>query len=137
MLRGKRVAFLARHGVEHRILPSSSTRANIYGMSAWRRAHPVGERRRQPEDEYKPPDIVGPDQFFNRTKGRIVPSPAWLCRAHVAFAHPLATTCRRSRPTRRRVGATVHRGGTREHGRAAASTLAESSCTVGGWMSSA
>src|SRR3979409_1026349 len=32
-LRGKRVAFLPRHGVGHRILPSElNFRANIYGM---------------------------------------------------------------------------------------------------------
>src|SRR3954471_1424165 len=70
-LRGKRVAFLARHGVGHRILPSElNFRANIYGfklMGVERilSASAVGSLREQ----YKPLDIVIPDQFFDRTKG--------------------------------------------------------------------
>ena len=50
-LRGQRVAFLARHGAGHRLLPSElNFRANIFGFkTARRRAHPVGERGRQPE----------------------------------------------------------------------------------------
>ena len=72
-LRGKRVAFLARHGVGHRILPSElNFRANIYGMKVLGverilSASAVGSLKK----EYKPLDIVVPDQFFDRTKGRI------------------------------------------------------------------
>ena len=65
------------------------------------------------KEEYKPLDIVVPDQFFDRTKGRISTFFGRGLVAHVAFAHPSAATCRRSPPMRRQtVGATVHRGGT-------------------------
>src|SRR5947208_10912476 len=73
MLRGKRVAFLARHGAGHRILPSElNFRANIYGfkiLGAERilSASAVGSLKEQ----YKPLDLVVPDQFFDRTRGRI------------------------------------------------------------------
>jgi 5'-methylthioadenosine phosphorylase len=72
-LRGKRVAFLARHGAGHRISPSElNFRANIYGfkMLGVERilsASAVGSLK----EEYRPLDIVVPDQFFDRTKGRI------------------------------------------------------------------
>src|SRR5262249_23940960 len=69
-LRGKRVAFLARHGVGHRILPSElNFRANIYGFKVLGverilSASAVGSLKH----EYRPLDIVVPDQFFDRTK---------------------------------------------------------------------
>src|SRR5437016_12072782 len=69
-LRGKRVAFLARHGVGHRILPSElNFRANIYGfkMLGVERilsASAVGSLKH----EYKPLDIVVPAQFVDRRK---------------------------------------------------------------------
>ena len=65
-LRGKRVAFLARHGAGHRILPSElNFRANIYGFKLLGvervlSASAVGSLKH----EYKPLDIVVPDQFF-------------------------------------------------------------------------
>src|SRR6266436_3037238 len=71
-LRGRRVAFLARHGAGHTILPSElNFRANIYGMKVLGverilSASAVGSLKM----EYKPLDIVVPDQFFDRTKGR-------------------------------------------------------------------
>src|SRR5262245_46087965 len=72
-LRGKRVAFLARHGIGHRILPSElNFRANIYGFKVLGverilSASAVGSLKA----EYQPLDIVVPDQFFDRPKGRI------------------------------------------------------------------
>ena len=115
-LRGKRVAFLARHGVGHRILPSElNFRANIYGFKVLGverilSASAVGSLK----EEYKPLDIVVPDQFFDRTKGRISTFFGRGLVAHVAFAHPLCgDAVAGSPPTRRQsVGATVHRGGT-------------------------
>src|ERR1044072_909908 len=71
-LRGRRVAFLARHGAGHRILPSElNFRANIFGMKLLGvefilSAGAVGSLKQ----EYKPLDIVIPDQFFDRTRGR-------------------------------------------------------------------
>src|SRR5206468_2109401 len=114
-LGGKRVAFLSRHGAGHRILPSElNFRANIYGFKVLGverivSASAVGSLK----EEYKPMDIVIPDQFFDRTKGRISTFFGRGLVAHVAFAHPL---CRHLSSivadSVQTVGATVHRGGT-------------------------
>ena len=114
-LRGRRVAFLARHGVGHRISPSElNFRANIYGFKVLGverilSASAVGSLK----EEYRPLDILVPDQFFDRTKGRISTFFGGGLVAHVGFAHPIcgelatiAADCAES------VGATVHRGGT-------------------------
>jgi 5'-methylthioadenosine phosphorylase len=114
-LRGKRVAFLARHGAGHRLLPSElNFRANIFGMKTLGveyilSASAVGSLKQ----EYKPLDIVVPDQFIDRTKGRISTFFGSGLAAHVGFAHPF---CRilsglvvaSGQPA----GATVHAGGT-------------------------
>ncbi len=114
-LRGQRVAFLARHGAGHTISPSElNFRANIYGFKTLGverilSASAVGSLKH----EYKPLDIVVPDQFFDRTKGRISTFFGRGIVAHVAFAHPicrdLATV---AADAAQAVGATVHRGGT-------------------------
>jgi 5'-methylthioadenosine phosphorylase len=113
-LRGKRVAFLARHGAGHRILPSElNFRANIYGMKVLGverilSASAVGSLKM----EYKPLDIVVPDQFFDRTKGRISTFFGNGIVAHVAFAHPLCGELSKiAAASAEKVGATVHRGG--------------------------
>jgi 5'-methylthioadenosine phosphorylase len=114
-LRGKRVAFLARHGIGHRILPSElNFRANIYGFKVLGverliSASAVGSLKY----EYKPLDIVVPDQFFDRTKGRISTFFGRGLVAHVAFAHPLcADLSTVAADSAESVGAAVHRGGT-------------------------
>jgi 5'-methylthioadenosine phosphorylase len=114
-LRGKRVAFLPRHGVGHRILPSElNFRANIYGFKVLGverilSASAVGSLKQ----EYKPLDILVPDQFFDRTKGRISTFFGRGLVAHVAFAHPLCGELSRTlADSAERTGATVHRGGT-------------------------
>src|SRR5437588_4239316 len=90
-LRARRVAFLARHCVGHRILPSElNFRANIYrykvlGVERILSASAVGSLKEQ----YKPLDIVVPDQFFDRTRGRISTFFGRGLVAHVAFAHPV------------------------------------------------
>jgi 5'-methylthioadenosine phosphorylase len=114
-LRGKRVAFLARHGAGHRYLPSElNFRANIYGMKTLGvdyilSASAVGSL----QERYVPQHLVIPDQFFDRTKGRISTFFGNGLVAHVAFAHPV---CERLGTTAyeacRTVGATVHQGGT-------------------------
>src|SRR6266852_1918360 len=114
-LRGKRVAFLARHGVGHRILPSElNFCANIYGFKV------LGVERilsasavSSLKHEYKPLDIVVPDQFFDRTKGRISTFFGRGIVAHVAFAHPVCGSLSAvAADAAESVGATVHRGGT-------------------------
>ena len=114
-LRGKRVAFLARHGVGHRILPSDlNFRANIFGFKVLGverilSASAVGSLKL----EYKPLDIVVPDQFFDRTKGRISTFFGRGLVAHVAFAHPVCGDLSKiAADSAAKVGATVHRGGT-------------------------
>src|SRR6266850_5011542 len=114
-LRGRRVAFLARHGVGHRILPSElNFRANIFGFKLLGverilSASAVGSLR----EEYKPLDILVPDQFFDRTKGRISTFFGRGLVAHVAFAHPLCRVLSSiAYDSGKKVGATIHKGGT-------------------------
>src|SRR5438552_8591560 len=114
-LRGKRVAFLARHGVGHRILPSElNFRANIYGFKVLGverilSASAVGSLK----EEYRPLDILVPDQFLDRTKGRISTCFGRGLVAHVAFAHPVCGVLSTiAADAAQEVGATVHRGGT-------------------------
>jgi 5'-methylthioadenosine phosphorylase len=114
-LRGKRVAFLARHGAGHRLLPSElNFRANIFGMKMLGvefilSASAVGSLK----EEYRPLDIVIPDQFIDRTRGRISTFFGRGLAAHVGFAHPfcraLSSVVSESGQD---VGATIHTGGT-------------------------
>ena len=114
-LEGRRVAFLARHGVGHRILPSElNFRANIFGMKKlgveWIvSASAVGSL----QERYRPQDIVVPDQFLDRTRGRIGTFFGRGLAAHVSLAHPVCPALSRlAGDAASRVGATVHRGGT-------------------------
>jgi 5'-methylthioadenosine phosphorylase len=114
-LRGKRVAFLARHGVGHRLLPSElNFRANIFGFKQLGvqfllSASAVGSLK----NDYKPLDLVIPDQFFDRTRGRVSTFFGGGLVAHVGFAHPfcrpLSDLAHRAAQQAR---ATVHKGGT-------------------------
>ena len=114
-LRGKRVAFLARHGAGHRYSPSElNYRANIFGLKMLGveyilSASAVGSL----QERYVPQQLVIPDQFFDRTKGRISTFFGRGLVAHVAFAHPvcglLGTVAHEACTA---VGATVHQGGT-------------------------
>jgi len=114
-LGGRRVAFLARHGAGHRILPSElNFRANIFGFKAlgaqWiLSASAVGSLR----EELKPLDIVVPDQFLDRTRGRISTFFGRGLAAHVSFAHPLCPSLSAiAYESGRKVGAAIHKGGT-------------------------
>jgi 5'-methylthioadenosine phosphorylase len=114
-LRGRRVAFLARHGRGHRLLPTElNFRANIFGFKLlgveWiLSASAVGSLR----EDYKPLDIVIPTQFFDRTRGRISTFFGDGLVAHVGFAHPVCTLLGGiAADSGQRAGATVHRGGT-------------------------
>ena len=114
-LRGKRVAFLARHGGGHRVSPSElNFRANIFGMKTLGveyilSASAVGSLK----EEYKPADIVIPDQFFDRTKGRASSFFGHGLVGHVGFAHPFCKILSGiAYDSGKRAGATVHNGGT-------------------------
>src|SRR5207237_6065041 len=113
--RGKRVAFLARHGGGHRMSPSElNFRANIFGMKTLGvefilSASAVGSLKEQ----YKPADIVIPDQFFDRTKGRPSTFFGRGLVGHVAFAHPFCRILSRiACDSGTNAGATIHQGGT-------------------------
>ncbi len=90
-LAGQRVAFLARHGRGHRISPSElNFRANIYGFKQ------LGVERLislsavgSLKEEHKPLDFVIPDQFFDRTRGRVSTFFGEGLVAHISFADPI------------------------------------------------
>jgi 5'-methylthioadenosine phosphorylase len=114
-LRGRRVAFLARHGAGHRLLPSElNFRANIFGMKKLGveyilSASAVGSLKEQ----LKPLDIVIPDQFIDRTRGRISTFFGRGLAAHVGFAHPFCRILSEVAHTSARLTtATIHKGGT-------------------------
>jgi 5'-methylthioadenosine phosphorylase len=114
-LGGKEVAFLARHGVGHRLLPSElNFRANIYalktlGVERIFSASAVGSLK----DAYAPLDLVIPDQFVDRTRGRISTFFGNGLVAHVTFAHPFCHDLSEvAYQAAGRAGANVHRGGT-------------------------
>jgi 5'-methylthioadenosine phosphorylase len=114
-LRGRRVAFLARHGAGHRLMPSElNYRANIFGFKTlgveWiLSASAVGSLK----EEYAPLDLLVPDQFFDRTRGRISTFFGDGLVAHVGFADPLCPELRSlALDSARAAGARVHDGGT-------------------------
>ncbi len=114
-LRGRRVAFLARHGHGHRLMPSElNYRANIFAIKTlgveWiLSASAVGSLR----EDYQPLDLVIPTQFFDRTRGRISTFFGNGLVAHVAFAHPFCGPLSAiAHDAAKAAGATVHKGGT-------------------------
>lgn len=111
----QRVAFLARHGIGHRLLPSElNFRANIYALKTlgveWvLSASAVGSL----QESYRPLDIVIPDQFFDRTRGRISTFFGAGVAAHITFANPVCHTLSElAYESAQRTDTTVHRGGT-------------------------
>jgi 5'-methylthioadenosine phosphorylase len=90
VLEGKRVAFLARHGRGHRILPSEiNFRANICAMKQ------LGVQRiisvsavGSLQEDLRPGEFLVPDQFFDRTKLRVSTFFGEGLVAHVSFDKP-------------------------------------------------
>src|SRR5580700_1618587 len=90
MLEGKRVAFLARHGRGHRILPGEiNFRANVYAMKLLgaERIISVSAVGSLMED-LQPGEFLVPDQFVDRTKNRISTYFGDGLVAHVGFDKP-------------------------------------------------
>lgn len=87
---GRRVAFLARHGKGHRLLPSEvHYRANIFGFKKLGveriiSVNSVGSLR----EEIRPRDIVLADQFFDRTHRQNTFFGQGIV-AHVSFGQPV------------------------------------------------
>ena len=90
-LAGKEVAFLSRHGRGHRHSPSElNFRANIYGFKT------LGVERilslsavGSLKEEHAPLKFVIPDQFFDRTRGRVSTFFGEGLVAHISFADPV------------------------------------------------
>ena len=115
MLEGQRVAFLARHGRGHRLMPTEiNFRANIYamkllGVERILSASAVGSLR----EDLPPGMFLIPDQFFDRTRHRVDTFFGQGLVAHISFDKPtcgplsavLAAACEAERVP-------VHRGGT-------------------------
>ena len=95
-LDGRNVAFLARHGRGHTILPTElNFRANIYamkmlGVERILSVSAVGSLK----EEHKPTDFVIPDQFIDRTFARIGTFFGEGIVGHVAFGDPVCATVR-------------------------------------------
>jgi 5'-methylthioadenosine phosphorylase len=114
-LEGKEVAFLARHGRGHRIQPSDlNFRANIYGMKMLGverilSVSAVGSLK----EEHKPLEFVIPDQFFDRTRGRVSTFFGNGIVAHITFADPICPQLSRLMETACKIAhVTGKRGGT-------------------------
>ncbi|MDC0835010.1 S-methyl-5'-thioadenosine phosphorylase [Geitlerinema sp. CS-897] len=117
-LDGTRVAFLARHGRNHHLLPSELPfRANIYamkhlGVDYLISASAVGSLK----EAVKPIDLVVPDQFIDRTKDRVATFFGDGIVAHIGFGDPvcpqLASVLAEAADSIDLGEASVHRGGT-------------------------
>lgn len=112
---GREVAFLARHGRGHRIMPSHlNFRANIFGLKSLGVEYvlsfsAVGSLR----EELEPIHFVIPDQFFDRTRGRVSTFFDDGLAAHITFSHPICSALADvAEAACVEAGVTVHRGGT-------------------------
>ena len=109
------VAFLPRHGVGHPLLPSEiNVRANIYALKSlgveWLiGVSAVGSLR----EEIEPRHFVIPDQLYDHTKNRTSTFFGDGIVAHVGFADPFCPILGQCiYQSAKRVGATIHSGGT-------------------------
>lgn len=114
-LEGRNVAFLARHGRGHRLLPSEiNFRANIFAMKQLGvgriiSVSAVGSLK----EEHKPTDFVVPDQFIDRTFLRTSTFFGDGIVAHVAFGDPVCGVVAESiEKACNTAGVTGKRGGT-------------------------
>jgi 5'-methylthioadenosine phosphorylase len=114
-LEGRKVAFLARHGRGHHILPSElNFRANIHGFKQLGverivSVSAVGSLK----EEHKPLEFVIPDQFFDRTRHRVDTFFGDGIVAHISFADSIcADLARVVEGACKKAGVIGKRGGT-------------------------
>lgn len=114
MLEGKRVAFLARHGLGHHIMPTEVPyRANIYALKLLGAERVIsinacGSLR----EDYAPGHIVIPDQIYDNTHSRPRTFFGEGLVAHAGVADPFCgTLSAQLEAAVRQTGATVHHGG--------------------------
>jgi len=114
-LEGVRIAFLARHGRGHRLMPTEvNYRANIFALKT------LGVERiiavsacGSLKEQIHPGEIVIPDQLFDFTKKRAYSFFGDGLVAHIGVAEPFCPdlSARLARAVEE-AGGTVHRGGT-------------------------
>jgi 5'-methylthioadenosine phosphorylase len=114
-IEGRSIAFLARHGRGHRLLPSElNFRANIFGfkklgVNRILSASAVGSLK----EEHKPLDFVLPDQFIDRTRQRISTFFGGGLVAHISFADPICSSLADEvQKSAESIGFPIKRGGT-------------------------
>jgi 5'-methylthioadenosine phosphorylase len=117
-LEGTRVAFLARHGRHHTLMPTELPfRANIYALKSLGveyiiSASAVGSL----QESVKPLDMVIPDQFIDRTRQRVSTFFGEGIVGHISFGEPicavLAEVLGDAITALHLEGVTLHRGGT-------------------------
>ncbi len=114
-LENKRVAFLARHGIGHHLMPSEVPyRANIYALKSLGVERIVGVNAcGSLREDYQPGHIVIPDQLFDNTKGRTYSFFGKGLVAHISAADPFCENLSdQLEKAVRKTNAVVHRGGT-------------------------
>lgn len=113
-LEGERVAFLARHGIGHHIIPGQvNYRANIYALKS------LGVERiisisacGSLREDFSPGEIIIPDQVFDLTRQRKQSYFGDGLVAHVSVADPFcADLSDLLEKATIAAGGTVHRGG--------------------------
>ena len=112
-LSGRRVAFLARHGIGHHISPSEvNYRANIFALKMLGVQHVVGINAcGSLQDKYAPGHIVIPDQVFDFTRGRARTFFGEGLVVHIGTADPFCNAL-----SAQVYEATVQAGGTAHQG---------------------
>ena len=114
-LEGREVAFLARHGRGHRLMPTELPyRANVYAMKLLgvERILAIGAVGSMKES-YAPTHVVVPDQFIDRTRHRIDTFFGDGLVAHVSLADPICPELAGVYAAAASdAGATTHAGGT-------------------------
>ncbi len=114
-LEGARVAFLPRHGKGHRISPSElPAKANIYALKSLGVERIISVNSAGSfKEEIKPLDLVIPDQFIDRTRGRDSTFFTDGIVAHIAFAEPFCPVLSQILFEAATIsGAKAHKGGT-------------------------
>ena len=113
-LEGEKIAFLARHGVGHHIMPSEvNYRANIYALKSLGVERIVsisacGSLR----EDYAPGSIVIPDQLFDNTKNRVRSFFGNGLVAHISVADPFCPDLSQQLANAvQTTNATLHQGG--------------------------
>jgi 5'-methylthioadenosine phosphorylase len=113
-LAGKRIAFLARHGIGHHIMPTEvNYRANVYALKLLGASRIVsisacGSLR----EDYAPGHIAVPDQIFDFTKDRIRTFFGEGLVTHISVADPFcADLSGHLFASLQKAGAIAHNGG--------------------------